>query len=159
LVIYVQAVKGQAQMIKKQLTFLCPDVDYVERMLDSSEAIVILAKDKDAIVGVVAGWLKGTPSGYYIEDESLRQHGAYHEAHIDWIAVKEEYRKKGIGSALAERVCKWAREKDKKKIWTEVSRKSSDFDTFAFYKRLGFREIGSFRDLKGEEYVTILKQL
>ena len=159
LVRYVQAVKGQGSEIKEHLPFLCPDVDYLERMLGSSEALVILAKDKDAVVGVVGGWLKGTPSGYDVEDKTLRRHGAYHEAHLDWMAVNEKYREKGIGSALVERIGNWAKEKYKKKIWIEVSRKTSDFDTVAFYKKLGFKEIGVFRDQKGEEYVTMLKQL
>jgi GNAT superfamily N-acetyltransferase len=73
--------------------------------------------------------------------------------------VREEYREKGIGSTLVERVCNWAKKKGKKKIWTEVSRRTSDFDTVAFYKKLGFKEIGTFRDKNGEEYVTMLKQL
>jgi hypothetical protein len=87
LVRYVQAVKGQAPTIKEHLPLLCPDVDYLERMLGSSEAIVFWVKDRDEIVGVVGGWLEGTPSGYDVEDETLRQHGSYHEAHLDWIAV------------------------------------------------------------------------
>ena len=143
---YVEAVKGQGSTLKECLPFLCPDVDYLERMLGCSDAVVIMAKDGDAIVGVVGGWLEGTPSG--------------HEAHLDWIAVKEEYREKGIGSALVERICNWARERSKEKIWTEALRKTSIFEeTVTFYNKLGFKEIGTFRDQKGEEYVTMLRQL
>lgn len=86
---YVRAVKGQAQNIKETLPFLCSDVGYVEKMLSDSKAIVILAKDKSNIVGVVGGWLEGIPSGYKDEDKMLREHGAYSEAHLDWVAVKE----------------------------------------------------------------------
>jgi ribosomal protein S18 acetylase RimI-like enzyme len=159
LVRYFQALKGEASTVKKYLPFVCPNVEYIERMIGSPEAIVILAKNKDAIVGAIGGWLKGTPSGYDVEDKALRQHVAYDEAHLCWIAVKEEYREKRIGSTLAERVCSWARMKGKKKIWTEAQRKTTDFDSVTFYKKVGFKEIGSFRDEKGEEYVTMLKQL
>ena len=102
---YVRAVKGEASTVKGHLPFVCPDVEYIERMIGSSEAIVIVAKDKDVMVGAAGGWLTGTPSGYDIEDGVLRQHGAYDEAHLYWIAVKEEYGEKGIGSTLIERVC------------------------------------------------------
>ena len=156
---YAQAVKGQASTVKKHLPFVCPDTNYIERMIGSSEAIVILAKDEEAIVGAVGGWLKGTPSGYDVEDETLKQHGAYHEAHLCWIGVSEEYREKGIGVTLIKKVCDWAREKGRKKIWTEAQRETTDFDAVAFYKRLGFKEIGCFRDNDGEEHVTMLKQL
>lgn len=156
---YVRAVKGQASAIKESVPFLCPDVDYVERMLAKSEAIVFLAKDNDAIVGVVGGWLKGTPSGYDVEDEILKQQNAYDEAHLDWIAVKKDYRVKGIGATLVERICSWAREQNKKKIWVEVSQEKSDFETVSFYKKHGFNEIGAFRGQKGEKYVTMLRQL
>lgn len=57
LIKYVQAVEGQASTVKKHLPFLCPDVNYIERMLDKPETLVILAKDENAIVGVVGGWL------------------------------------------------------------------------------------------------------
>jgi GNAT superfamily N-acetyltransferase len=73
--------------------------------------------------------------------------------------VKEEYREKGIGSALVGKTCNWAKEKGKEKIWVEVSKKAGDFGTVLFYKKHGFEEIGAFRDQKGEEYVTMLKQL
>jgi len=159
LVTYTLAAKGDASMIRKHLPFVCPDVDYIEKMLTSPEAIVILAKDRAAVVGVVGGWLEGTPSGYEAEDNTLRQYNAYHEAHLDWIAVAEEYRKKMIGATLVQKVCEWAFKHRKNKIWTEISPKTSIFDIKAFYEKLGFKQIGKFRDEKGEEYVTMLKEL
>jgi len=154
LVRYVQAMKGQAPMVKKHLPVVCPDVDYIERMLESPEAIVILTKEGDDIVGVAGGWLEGTPSGHEVEDATLKQYSAYYEAHLDWIAVREEYREKGIGATLIEKLCIWAKENGKEKIWTEVSP-----ETTAFYQKLEFQEIGRFQNEKQEEYVTMLKQL
>jgi len=159
LVTYALAAKGDAPMLKKHLPFICPDVNYIERMLDSPEAIVIFVKDKAAVVGAVGGWLEGTPSGYEVEDNTLREHDAYHEAHLDWIAVAEKYRDKRIGATLVQKVCEWALKHGKKKIWTEVSTKTSVFDIAAFYEKLGFKQIGRFRGEKGEEYVTLLKEL
>ncbi len=154
LVTYVQAAKGEASTVKKHLPLLCPDVNYIERMLGREESIVILAKDKDAIVAVVGGWLEGTPSGYDVVDRCLKQHNAYHEAHLDWIAVEEEHKETGVGTTLVGKVCNWARERGKKKIWTEASK-----DTIVFYRKLGFQEICRFFDEKKEETVTMIKRL
>ena len=154
LVTYVQAAKGEASTVKKHLPFVWADVNYIERMLGREESIVILAKDKDAIVGVVGGWLEGIPSGYDVEDRSLKQHNAYHEAHLDWIAVKEEHQETGVGTTLVGKVCNWARERGKKKIWTEASR-----NTIIFYRKLGFQEVGRFFDEEKEENVTMIKNL
>ena len=151
---YVRAVKGQAQNIKETLPFLCPDVGYIEKMLSDSKAIVILAKDKSNIMGVVGGWLEGTPSGYKDEDKILREHGAYSEAHLDWIAVKEEYRERGVGANLIQKVCDWARKNRKEKIWVEASK-----DKAEFYEKQSFILIGRFIGEKEEELSTMLKQL
>lgn len=151
---YVQAVKGEASIIKRHLPFLCPDRDYIEKMLNNPEAIVIFAKDRGLIVGVIGGWLQGTPSGYAEEDSVLREWGAYGEAHLDWIAVKEEYRERGIGANLVRRVCNWAKENAKTKIWTESSR-----DMVEFYEKHGFKRIGCFIDENGEETLTMLKEI
>jgi ribosomal protein S18 acetylase RimI-like enzyme len=151
LIEYVRAVKGQAQNIKETLPFLCPDVGYVEKMLSDSKAVVILAKDKSNIVGVVGGWLEGIPSEYKDEDKILREHGAYSEAHLDWIAVKEEYRERGVGANLVQKVCDWAR---KEKIWVEASK-----DKAEFYEKQSLMLIGRFIGEKEEELSTMLKQL
>jgi ribosomal protein S18 acetylase RimI-like enzyme len=154
LVTYVQASKGEASTVKKHLPFMWADVNYMERMLREEDSIVILAKDENAIVGVVGGWLEGTPSGYDVEDRCLKQHNAYHEAHLDWIAVKEEHRETGVGTTLVGKVCNWARERGKKKIWTEASE-----NTIIFYRKLGFQEVCRFFDEKKEENVTMIKRL
>jgi len=152
--------KGDATKLKNHLPFICPDIDYIERMLATSKATVIVAENKGVPVGAVGGWLKGTPSGYEEEDAALKRHAAYNEAHLCWIAVKKEYRKKGIGTALIQAVCKWALQRGKKKIWTEISTKTNPFEIpIAFYKKLGFKQIGEFLDDKGEKYVTMLKEL
>jgi len=159
MVTYALATKGDASMLKKHMPITCPDVNYIERMLSSPEAIVILAKDKANVVEAVGGWLEGTPSGHEAEDNALRAHNAYHEAHLDWIAVAEKYREKRIGATLVQRVCEWALKHGKKKIWTEIAPKTSIFDVAGFYEKLGFKQIGRFRDEKGEDYATMLKEL
>jgi GNAT superfamily N-acetyltransferase len=160
LISLVQAVKGDGTMLKNHLPFICPDVNYIERMLATSEAIVFFAEDMGVPVGAVGGWLKGTPSGYEEEDKVLRQHNAYDEAHLCWIAVKKEFRHKKIGTTMIQKICEWALERGKKKIWTEISTKRDPFEIpMVFYKKLGFKKIGEFVDAKGERYVTMLKEL
>jgi len=157
---YIQAVKGTGAMLKGHLPFICPNTDYIEKMLATQEAIVIFAEDNGVPVGATGGWLEGTPSGYEEEDNALRQHDAYYEAHLCWIAVKKEYRKKGIGTTLIQKVCKWALERGKKKIWTEISTKANPFEIpTGFYKKMGFKQICKFFNEKGEEYITMVKQL
>jgi len=152
--------KGDGAILKNHLPFICPDVDDIERMLATPEAIVIFAEDRLVPIGAAGGWLKGTPSGYNEEDEALRQYDAYDEAHLCWIAIKKEYTKKGIGATLIQKVCEWALERGKKKIWTEISTRTNLFEIpIAFYKKLGFKQIGEFVDDKGEKCVTMLKEL
>jgi len=139
-------VKGEARSIKENIPFLCPDIKYIERMLNSSKAIVIVAKDKNNTVGVVGGWLEGTPSGYEDEDIILREYSAYSEAHLGWVAVKEKYREKGLRANLVQRICYWARKNKKKKIWVETSK-----DEAEFYEKQSFKLIGRFMNEKGEE--------
>lgn len=147
-------------MLKNHLPFICPDIDYIERMLATKEAIVVFAEDKGVPIGAVGGWLKGTPSGYEEEDKVLRQHDAYNQAHLCWIVVKKEYRNKGIGTVLIQKVCKWALKRGLKKIWAEISTKAYPFEIpIAFCRKLGFKQIGKFFDEKGEEYVTMVKEL
>lgn len=160
MVTYALAAKGDASMLRKRLPIICPDENYLERMLSSPEAIVIVAKDEAATVGAVGGWLEGTPSGHEVEDNILKEHDAYHEGHLDWLAVAEEYRSKRIGATLVEKVCEWALKHGKKKVWTEISAKTRALEPpIAFYEKLGFKKIGRFSDEKGEEYVTMLKEL
>jgi hypothetical protein len=49
--------------------------------------------------------------------------------------------------------------KGKNEIWVEAQRETTNFDTVVFYRKLGFKEIGSFRDEKGEEYATMVRRL
>jgi len=152
--------KGDGAMLKNHLPFICPNVDYIERMLATPDAIVFFTKDRGVPVGAAGGWLEGTPSGYEEEDKALRQHDAYDEAHLCWIAVKKEYRQKGIGTTLVQKICVWALERGKKKIWIEISSRRDPFEfPIAFYKKLGFKQIGEFHDEKEEKYVTMLKEL
>ncbi|MFQ6073880.1 MAG: GNAT family N-acetyltransferase, partial [Candidatus Bathyarchaeia archaeon] len=109
---------------------------------------------RSVIVEVVGGWLQGTPSGCDEEDRVLKECNAYNEAHLDWMAVKEEYREKGIGANLIQKVCSWAKEHGKKKIWTESSR-----DMAEFYEKHGFKQIGGFLDENGEKCLTMLKEM
>jgi len=156
----MQAMKGDAIKLKTHLPFICPDIDFIEKMLASPEAIVIFAEDKGVPVGAAGGWLKGTPSGYEEEDGALRRYAAYDEAHICWIAVKKEYRRKRIGTTLIQKICEWAWERGKKKVWTEISTETNPFEVpISFYKKLDFKKIAEFRSEKGEKYLTMLKKL
>ncbi|MFB0514511.1 MAG: GNAT family N-acetyltransferase [Candidatus Bathyarchaeia archaeon] len=51
-------------------------------------------------------------------------------------------------------MCSWAKENDKKKIWTESPKVMVEF-----YEKHGFKQIGRFMDENEEECLTMLKEL
>ena len=53
------------------------------------------------------------------------------------VAVRKEYRRRGVGTALMKEVMKWAKEQGAEKLWLSVF--STNERAIALYKKLGFR--------------------
>jgi ribosomal protein S18 acetylase RimI-like enzyme len=78
------------------------------------------------------------------------------KAQVLSIAVKREYKGRGIGKLLLEKGLKYLRSKGVDEVKLEV--RGSNMEAYRLYKNAGFVEIGRTRDLQGE-WVIMKKRL
>ncbi len=92
---------------------------------------IFLAKEKDKVVGFVAG------DANWFSKRAKKHVGAIHE-----IVVLPEYQGKGIGKRLMETVINYFKEKglNTAELWVG----DENFRAREFYKKLGFKEEGQF---------------
>ncbi len=78
---------------------------------------------------------------------------------IGWIAVSEEHRRKGIGSALVGMMTEFAREKGLRKIYVNTSMEAGG--ALHFYIRNGFQPEGIMKDFykDGEDGIILGKRI
>jgi ribosomal-protein-alanine N-acetyltransferase len=88
-------------------------------------------------------WKKEKIGGYII----FTQHG-----HIISIAVHPQYRRKGIGTQLLQRVMKTSH---LKKVWAEVRR--SNQSALVFYSKMGFQMTGVIPNYYGNEDALMIQ--
>ena len=91
----------------------------------------------------VAGYLKVNSYDAQTEemgDESLE---------VERIYVKNEYQKLGLGKYLLNKAIEIAKESNKKNIWLGVWEKNEN--ALAFYKKMGFDQIGAHSFYMGDE--------
>jgi len=94
----------------------------------------------------VAGYLKVNIYGAQSEDmgdESLE---------IERIYIKSKYQKNGLGKHLLNKAFKIAEESNKRKIWLGVWEKNEN--AIAFYKKMGFSQMGTHSFFMGDEKQT-----
>lgn len=107
-----------------------PDKDKIINWMDSKKYFIV--RDKDKMIGVVR---------CSIEDGTCK---------LDRMAVDENYKKKGIGTALTTRVIKYAKEENVSKVWLDTSPKLTEAESL--YRKMGFKECGFFeRHYWGED--------
>ncbi len=73
------------------------------------------------------------------------------EAHIGRLAVKKEYRGKGVGAAICRFVLEYCRERGYNYIWL-----NSQFHAKGFYQKLGFSPEGETFTEAGIEHVKMV---
>jgi diamine N-acetyltransferase len=91
----------------------------------------------------VAGYLKvnsGDAQSEEMGEESLE---------IERIYIKNKFQKNGLGKYLLDKAMEVAVERNKKKIWLGVWEKNEN--AIAFYKNMGFVQIGSHSFYMGDE--------
>ncbi len=98
-----------------------------------------LTKVAQSASGVLAAILQGAPVGYIILDESLVPSGVW----IRNLAVAEQHRRQGIGSALLISAQEWAVQRRMKKIFLETQ--SKNYPAIRMALKLGF-ELSGYND-------------
>jgi ribosomal protein S18 acetylase RimI-like enzyme len=102
--------------------------DNFEKTGLQTEKYCICVKRKDEIIGATKGG---------IFDGAL---------YISEFAIKKSYRKSGLGSKLIERIEKYAKDKNCKKIWVDTY----EYQAPEFYKKNGFLEQGRIENYRGK---------
>jgi ribosomal protein S18 acetylase RimI-like enzyme len=98
-----------------------------------------LMKAAQSSSGVLVAVLKGLPVGYIILDESMVPSGVW----IRNLAVAEEHRRQGIGSALLISAQEWAIQRRLRKIFLETQ--SKNYPAIRLAVKLGF-ELSGYND-------------
>ena len=63
---------------------------------------------------------------------------------LDRMVVDEKFRKQGIGTALTEKVIKYAKKNNASKVWLDTSPKLKEAESL--YIKMGFKECGYFKN-------------
>lgn len=98
-----------------------------------------LVKIAQKASGVLAAVLQGVPVGYIILDESMVPSGVW----IRNLAVAEQHRRQGIGSALLISAQEWASRRRLRKIFLETQ--SKNYPAIRLAVKLGF-ELSGYND-------------
>lgn len=61
---------------------------------------------------------------------------------IEWIVVRKDMQRNGVGSILMEEVVRWVREKQGKYIFVETSNERHNEKAKNFYEKHGFKKVG-----------------
>lgn len=105
--------------------------DYEEE-IKRKDSIILISQNKNIITGFVVARL-------IMQKDS--QLGFKNEAEIYNIAVKKEFRKKGIAQALINRLLRRAKINKVSKIWLEV--RESNYPAINFYRKNNFSVTGT----------------
>jgi ribosomal protein S18 acetylase RimI-like enzyme len=106
-----------------------------------------LTRQRQASVRTIAQWIHDNPYFVALQNKHVigvtgaePQHGTVHMVHM---AVDEEYRGRGVGSALVERVEDFARQIGAVKVWFDTHPRLDD--AIRLYESLGYTKCGYFK--------------
>jgi len=107
---------------------------YYSELNSSDGALMFVARDSSELTSLAGRKLKGFIAARLIADE----------LHINNVAVRQEYRRSGIGTKLLETVLKEGQKKGARLAFLEA--RSSNVPAQALYARSGFRATGRRKD-------------
>ena len=101
---------------------------FLREMLESEDAIVLVAVGNERIVGYSSSWIRRYPP--------TLEHDTYGE--ITDMAVTAEYQRKGIGERMLKRICEWFESRNIDRI--ELSAAANNQKSYLFWKKHGFQD-------------------
>jgi len=101
---------------------------FLREMLESEDAIVLVAVDNGRIVGYSSSRISEHPP--------TLEHDNYGE--ITDMAVTAEYQRKGIGERMLKRICEWFESRNIDRI--ELSAAANNQISYSFWKKHGFQD-------------------
>lgn len=99
---------------------------YLRTLIGGDDAIAVIAKEGDAVIGYAIGRITNLPSFFE------RRHRGY----IHDVFVREEYRRRGIGRQLVEEILAWLRRRGVTLVELTVAASN---DALHFWEELGFQ--------------------
>ncbi|MEK6963576.1 MAG: GNAT family N-acetyltransferase [Nanoarchaeota archaeon] len=97
--------------------------------------------DRDFLIAVEDAVLIGYAGIREQEDSPIALPNSEEIAHIAWLGVHPNYRKRGTGSSLLQACNSWALKHEKKKIWLDCLPKVK---VTSFYEQNGYRIEGTY---------------
>lgn len=104
-------------------------IDYFLKILSNKDALFLIAKEKNEIIGFVFGAIRGA------SDIPILKKRKYF--HIDTLMVKKEYRKSGIGKKLMKKIENSVRDLGIKELELEVW--NFNTNAIAFYENIDYK--------------------
>ncbi|HXG80586.1 MAG TPA: GNAT family N-acetyltransferase [Sphingomicrobium sp.] len=111
--------------------------DHLARLLSDDKFIALVARIDGQMAGALAGY------------ELVKYEAERSEIYIYDLAVREEFRRRGVATALIEEVKRIAREKGAWVIFVQADRE--DAPAIALYRKLGIEEQPLHFDISPEE--------
>ena len=104
--------------------------------LQNTNSTYIVAKNKENIIGFAGIWK------------------AVDDIHITNLVVKKDYRKKGVGSLLLQKLIEISKQKDITSITLEVN--ELNIEAINLYKKFGFKNVGIRKKYYNNKYNAII---
>ena len=101
---------------------------YAREKIDSDDATVLVAADDGKVIGFSIIYISNHPPVLKTE-----RYG-----HIDSLAVRSEYRRKGVGTAILDKIHEWFESKGIDRIQLEVLPQNQI--GYSFWREKGFRD-------------------
>lgn len=99
---------------------------YLRTLMGRDDAIAVVAKDGEQIIGYAIGRITTLPSFF-----EQRHRGYIHDVYI-----KEDYRRRGVGRRMVREILEWLRNRGVTLVELTVA---ANNDAVGFWERLGFQ--------------------
>ncbi len=101
---------------------------YLKERIDSDDATVLVATDDDKVIGFSIVYISNHPPVLKVE-----RYG-----HIDSLAVRSEYRRRGVGTAILDKIHEWLESRSIDRIQLNVL--PNNVEASSFWRKKGFRD-------------------
>lgn len=115
-----------------------------ESELWRTQLLKILLKELPHTYAYVATDSKDTVLGAIMFHEDQESQNFYWE--IDWLVVRKEQHRQGIGRALVEKALDFMKEKEGTHVYLHTSQAHYNTPTKEFYKKMNFEQLAVFPD-------------
>ena len=129
--LFAGSLRNMAQLQPRQYREAEQDVEFIQEGILGEDSDVLVAEQDGQIIGLASVF------SVTVNPHPYRVPQTYCE--LDTIYVLEEYRHQGIGTALLDAACNWAKERNHASL--QLMTLGENKDARGFYERAGMREL------------------